>query len=308
MTVDIIIPAYNAHETIDRTLASIAMQKLDDGDSLKVYVVDDHSPNGGYEDIAQYWARQMDIALVRRKENGGCGQARQTGIDVSEHQHIMFIDADDVLGSPFAVRTLLGEFKKGGCKMAMGLFVEETVNGTIVNHGENYIWMHGKMFYKPFIVDNNVRFNLTRGNEDVGFLSVLKHLTDEVVYVPQVVYIWENYHASTVRKDADGYAYDYGWRDFIENMAWAAEELRKRKVAEDKIADFTADVMARLYYQTCDAHRVFPEKDKENWAKLADFYKRACRKSVKRGISLTICLSTPQAISATAKRCGKCPA
>ena len=41
--IDIIIPAYNAHNTIDKALASIACQNI--SDKIKVTIVNDCSPN-----------------------------------------------------------------------------------------------------------------------------------------------------------------------------------------------------------------------------------------------------------------------
>ena len=275
MKLDIIIPAYNAHGTIDKALASIATQKLDSEDEMRVIIVNDASPDGDYNACAAYWSSVLHVAVVNKKVNGGCGQARQTGMDVSDADAVMFVDADDVLGSPFACRTLLAEIKNG-CDMAVGEFIEETIRKTIVNHGMNWIWCHGKMYSLKFIREHDIRFNLTRGNEDVGFNSVFHALTDNIVYIPQVVYIWQNYSESTVRKDADGYSYDYGWRDFIENMAWAVEEMGKRGVSEDFICDFDETILARMYYQFAGAHKHFPEKDGENIAKLREFWERAC--------------------------------
>ena len=138
MKVDIIIPAYNCHETINRALASCAMQKLDEGDEFTVTIVDDASEKG-YENIAQYWNAVMDVQLVNKTENAGCGQARQTGIDYTDGDYFMFLDADDTLASPVAVKMLLREMKKGDYDVVMGDFIEETAQGTFVMHKENWI-------------------------------------------------------------------------------------------------------------------------------------------------------------------------
>ena len=274
MKVDIIIPAYNCHETINRALASCAMQKLDEGDEFTVTIVDDASEKG-YENIAQYWNAVMDVQLVNKTENAGCGQARQTGIDYTDGDYFMFLDADDTLASPVAVKMLLREMKKGDYDVVMGDFIEETAQGTFVMHKENWIWCHAKMYKRRTIDRFLLRFNLTRGNEDVGFHCVLKNLTDNTSYIPQVIYMWENCNTSLVRGDSSGYKCGYGWRDFVENMAWAAEELQSRRVNKALIRDHVVYALCRIYWQYEEAKAVLPAENDANWAKIKEYYKRA---------------------------------
>jgi len=273
MKVDIIIPAYNCHSTINRALASCAMQKLDDGDELTVTIVNDASKEG-YEEYAEFWSHVMEVQLVNKSENAGCGQARQTGIDYTDGDYFMFLDADDTLASPVAVRTLLREMKKGNYDLVMGDFIEETEKGSFVMHGENWVWCHGKMYKRRAIDRFLLRFNLTRGNEDVGFHSVLKNLTDNTKYVPQLIYMWENYHNSLVRGDSVGYRCGYGWRDFVENMAWACEEMQSRRINKALIRDHAAYALCRIYYQYEECKNYLPAENEQNWEKIKDYYNR----------------------------------
>lgn len=282
MKVDIIIPAYNCHNTINRALASCAMQKLDEGDTFTVTIVNDASKEG-YEPIAEYWDALMEVQLVNKKENAGCGQARQTGIDYTDGDYFMFLDADDTLASPVAVRTLLREMKKGDYDVVMGDFIEETPTGSFVMHNMNWIWCHGKMYKRRTIDRFLLRFNLTRGNEDVGFHCVLKNLTDNVKYVPQLVYMWENYTASLVRGDSTGYKCGYGWRDFVENMAWATEEMQSRRINKALIRDHAAYALCRIYYQFEEAKKALPAETEENWNKIQEYYNRAVKPIIMDG-------------------------
>ena len=34
---------------------------------------------------------------------------------------------------------------------------------------KNLIWLHGKMYKRKFLIDNSIRFNNSRANEDNGF-------------------------------------------------------------------------------------------------------------------------------------------
>ena len=281
MTCDVIIPAYNCTATIDYTLASIAMQQLPTEDSLRVTIVNDASTDGeDYAALAEYWSLMMPVDVINKTINQGCGQARQTGMDETCGDFFMFVDADDCLVSPHAVRNLLYAIEDND--LVMGQFVEECADG-IVMHDLNFTWCHGKLYRRSFIQEHNLRFNLTRGNEDVGFNSLLSKLTDKIKYIPQIVYSWNNNTESTVRKDSTGYRCGYGWRDFLENIAWSAEEQMRRGVKGDVTKEFVVDLIPRLFFQYSESFLRLPEEREANLAKLREFYKRAVRPFVMMG-------------------------
>ena len=76
--IDVIIPAFNAHETVERALLSILNQTIKD--EVKVYLVDDFS-NKPYDDIISFFNGKLDITLIRLYENKGPGNARNVGLD-----------------------------------------------------------------------------------------------------------------------------------------------------------------------------------------------------------------------------------
>jgi glycosyltransferase involved in cell wall biosynthesis len=280
-SVDVILPSYNSIATINKALASVAMQVLDEGDSFRVTVVDDCSTDGvEYERITDYWNAFMPCYLIPKAINEGCGQARQTGMNETDGDFIMFLDTDDSLVTPHAIRYLLRAIQDQD--IVMGQFVEETETGSIM-HGQNYTWCHAKMYRRSFLERHLIRFNRTRYNEDSGFNQLARHLTDRVKYIPQILYSWNNNKGSTVRTDKDGYRGGYGWRDFIENLTYACEELQKRNINKGVIRDFAVECAATLYYQYSDAYSLVPEEDDLNRKKLQDFYKRALRPYVLDG-------------------------
>jgi len=282
MKIDVIIPAYEGLDTIDRALASVAMQILDDGDSFKVTIVNDCSPKADYSDTVRYWSQLMDIQCINRETNGGVGQARQTGIDGTDGDCFTILDVDDVFGSPFALRILAGKIKEG-MDLAMGMFVEETPIGTFVNHGENYVWMHGKMYRREFIKRIGLRFNETRYNEDVGYNSVARVMTEKKVYIPQVVHLWLNRKDSTVRNDDSGYRLDYGWRQFVENVTWAENEMTKREAEMSEKIRFVSTVLVRLYWNLNESVRAFTDHAEMNTEAVQRFYDGAAKWYVMNG-------------------------
>lgn len=91
--VGVVIPAYNAADTIERALKSIAKQTLK---PAQVVVVDDGSADQT-EVIALACGEFLDgIDLkVVRQENAGAGAARNRGISEVDQPYIAFLDSDD---------------------------------------------------------------------------------------------------------------------------------------------------------------------------------------------------------------------
>ncbi len=88
--VSVIVPAYNAEDTILETIHSVLHQSLQD---LELIVVDDGSSDSTFA-IAQSVKDPRVRALSF--ENGGAAMARNRGIQQAKGDFLSFIDADDL--------------------------------------------------------------------------------------------------------------------------------------------------------------------------------------------------------------------
>ncbi len=86
--ISVIIPAYRAEKTIERALDSVIAQTWP---AFEIIVVDDGSPDGQNEVVAQYGQR---VRLVSQA-NGNAARARNAGLDQAQGDFIAFLDADD---------------------------------------------------------------------------------------------------------------------------------------------------------------------------------------------------------------------
>ncbi|MEM1425876.1 MAG: glycosyltransferase, partial [Cyanobacteria bacterium P01_H01_bin.130] len=91
--ISVIVPAYNAAETLRSTLASVLTQTHE---HLELWVIDDgstdHTP-ALMAALQQEW--QDDRLHYAPFENGGQAIARNRGIDLSRGEFVAFLDADD---------------------------------------------------------------------------------------------------------------------------------------------------------------------------------------------------------------------
>ncbi|EKM1525121.1 CDP-glycerol glycerophosphotransferase family protein [Campylobacter coli] len=97
MFFSIIIPAYNASETIGYTLDSIAKQEFID---YEVIIVNDGSTDNGQTlricEVFKSIHKNINVKIIT-KENGGLCSARNAGILKAQGQVLIFLDSDDLL-------------------------------------------------------------------------------------------------------------------------------------------------------------------------------------------------------------------
>jgi glycosyltransferase involved in cell wall biosynthesis len=117
--INIIIPAYNAHETIEKTIASIAVQTI--SDQIEIILVDDAS-NNGYEEIIKKFEKLIKIKYIKHKVNLGVGFARQTGLDAVDKPYFGFADSDDFYTDAFAFEKMLNKAKEKNSNIVSSFF------------------------------------------------------------------------------------------------------------------------------------------------------------------------------------------
>lgn len=86
-SISVVIPAYNAQETVAAAITSVLQQSVS---VQEIIVVDD----GSTDDTAGV-AQQFSLVRVERVSNGGPSRARNHGLDLAVGEWIAFLDADD---------------------------------------------------------------------------------------------------------------------------------------------------------------------------------------------------------------------
>lgn len=90
--IDVIIPCFNAEQTLQRAVQSA----LNQPELHTLWLVDDGSTDNTYS-LAQDFARQLPqkIRVEKMPQNGGAAKARNWAALQSQASHIAFLDADD---------------------------------------------------------------------------------------------------------------------------------------------------------------------------------------------------------------------
>ena len=101
--ISIIIPCYNAADTIVNTLYAIQHQTYKD---YEVIAVNDGSQDNTIE-ILREWAQNDDRIKVIHQYNQGVSAARNNAIVQAQGDYICFVDADDIIEEDY-LEQLLG--------------------------------------------------------------------------------------------------------------------------------------------------------------------------------------------------------
>ena len=93
--ISIIIPVYNAEQTLLRSLQSIAAQ---DCHGIEIVAVDDCSRDGSLK-VLEAFKESFDGAMTicHHEHNQGVAAARNTGLEHAAGEYVMYVDADDTL-------------------------------------------------------------------------------------------------------------------------------------------------------------------------------------------------------------------
>ena len=200
----VIMPAYNAEKTIERTVRSILAQTMGD---LLLIAVDDGSTDGTAAVLARL-QREDGRVLPVTVENGGPARARNVGLArVPEGtEYLMFSDADDLL-APDALEYAI-ENAGDADLVLMGFsilnpdgsearyfepaarYTPETLGGDLGRLYKanllNQVW--GKLFRAGLVLGNGLRFEDYRWGEDRLFIYDCLERAGSVAVLPACKY------------------------------------------------------------------------------------------------------------------------
>ena len=264
--IEIIIPAYNAHNTLKKTLESISIQK----DLPKYHVTLVNDKGKDYKQIVDYYKKDLNIDEITTPENGGPGAARQYGIDNSKSKYIVFIDADDTFYDEHSLEKLYNKIEKTNADLVTSSFIYQR-DGIEEIKKQDTIWLHGKIYKREFLEKNNIRFNNSRANEDNGFNNLVILLRPIIVLSKEITYVYNENPNSITRKNNREYKLS-GLEGFAYNTNWSIEEAEKRNAYDEDLAWKTVEGLIVLYknynmlYKEYDVDKIF------DWS--IDLYKK----------------------------------
>lgn len=225
--ISIIIPIYNSEKSIIPCIDSILSQTFT---AFELILIDDGSSDNSSLICDEYAKKDSRIKVVH-KVNGGVSAARNTGLDMAEGTHIVFVDSDDTIDSSY-LETLSKnaeyDFVTAGFRTQgpdgrwhEQRFCEEMVECKTVSSypskymGKYYFGAPWSKLYKKEIIDKyNIRFPVDVHNgEDTIFIFNYLLYTSIVKIVPYSGYNYFFYKTSLAHKVTND---NFKWRIQVE--------------------------------------------------------------------------------------------
>ena len=126
ITASVILPIYNAAETLDVCLSSLLSQGRQD---IEIVMVNDGSTDGSDAVCRRYAERDSRFRLVSQS-NAGVSAARNRGLEEARGRVILFVDSDDRVDAGFADRMISA--LDGESELAVCGYYECFINGDCV--------------------------------------------------------------------------------------------------------------------------------------------------------------------------------
>lgn len=178
LLISVVIPMYNASNTIVDVLNSVKEQTL--RCNYEVLVVNDGSKDNSKDIVEQYISENKDFNVILiDKPNGGVSTARNAGLSQSKGDLIAFLDSDDKwfpnkLEKQLNLLNEYPEIDLLGCAFD-GLYLENEPNGKLLKIGINNLIF--KNYFQPSTV-----IMRRKVFEEIGYFDENQKYAEDINY------------------------------------------------------------------------------------------------------------------------------
>ena len=210
INVSVIVPVFNNSEHIGTTLDSIISQ---DFDNFEIIVIDDGSSDNSLEIVTEKLKAADVPNIIIHQENQGVSGARNKGIEVSNGNYLVFVDADDYIAPNH-----LSSLYNGETDFSLTQLVkkEGEITSNPYLYRQNYIstkefiemelkmqipFNFVQLMYKSDIIKkNSIRFSTDYiYGEDTYFALMALSYGDKIAISNEVTYYYIQHPKSAIR-------------------------------------------------------------------------------------------------------------
>ena len=206
------VPTYHAHSTLPKLLSSLQTQTMSE-DIAIILANDDPKDNGTYKNIKKLFP-DLDIEILNCEKNTGPGLARQRALDACKTEWITFMDADDILMSPFSLEELYNNITPTSIEV-QGPFFQEVEEGNmgsaqrmqLIQNGQQppprimprndvtHPWVFGRLYNVNFLRQSGIQFSKLRAMEDGEFNWKIRMFIEgsnlQINLIDSPIYLWK---------------------------------------------------------------------------------------------------------------------
>ena len=203
MRLDLLINHYKEDLTVlGRLLKSIAIQEIPEWVEMGIIICGDGSPVEVTDKFLDEY--ELNIRYINMPHRGVCA-TRNTLLDLSEADYIMFCDADDCFSNQDGLSDLIKAVSDSDADIVGSSYLVEVKT----DFGFRYdlirgdvLRIHSKIFRREYLVSNNIRYpDEMEISGDMYFIWLAYHFTDKIVWIDKCFYIWKWNESSVTRSN-----------------------------------------------------------------------------------------------------------
>ena len=247
--VSVIVPVYNAERGIEACLNSLLAQSYA---NLEILIVNDGSVDES-ERIIRKFARQDPRIKLFCTENQGVSAARNIALENVTGEWIAFCDSDDIVPKN-AYKRMLQAARRTNAEIVVGsLKVQKPRESFCFRYRKKQVYF--SLFYNgpslcnrlfKYSVFRGLRFNSITIGEDVVFLTKAFNMTNKIVPIGEVVYIYVHQEDSTQKSLTHSYSLD----TFMGHLnAWSEVKNQWGPMAQARGESYLACITTPYLYQ-----------------------------------------------------------
>lgn len=245
--VSIIVPVFNAENTIVKTINSIINQSYR---NIEVIIVDDGSTDKSFDICTKLSLEDNRLKMIRIS-NSGVSNARNTGILASLGEYITFVDSDDIIDSNM-ILNCIKELERTVFEVIIyGMEFIYYKNGKVIKRIEktikndyiitndykrklfidlytnNYLSSScNKLYKKSFLIKNDILFNSNLSKfEDLVFSLKVFRYANNILALNQCFYKYLHVNSMSLSKKYLQRMYEDNIKYVIREMLYLCKEL-----------------------------------------------------------------------------------
>lgn len=206
--ISIIVPVYNVEKELPKCIESLLNQTYE---NIEIILVNDGSTDTSCIICDEYAKRDSRIRVIH-KDNGGLSDARNTGINISKGEYLLFVDSDDNIEVDSCERFIKALDKRkvdivvGEARRIEGNDIYYLMHSNLIDGKEysskEYIklaiqaleWYAPScfnMYNRDFIIKNSLMFKKGILHEDMQILPKMFLKAQKIVYMKYCFYNYE---------------------------------------------------------------------------------------------------------------------
>ena len=286
----IIIPVFNAENTLKRCLDSVLQQK---DDELEIVVINDGSKDLSDEIMQEYKLRYPEIISYYKKQNTGVADTRNYGIAKAKGKYIMFLDSDDYID--IDLYSIIKQYIEKNIELIKFKLQRVNENNNIIEkvtgpifekttgeEGFKYLYASDVLLDSPCVyvmkkdifIRNKLLFNVGTEHEDFGLIPFVIVLASSMISIDFYGYQYVQSNGSITRNN-----------DYNKTKKKAYDALKQYDEALIKIEKYninknTADYL-KIYYTNAILLKTETLEDKDQKQYINEIKKRRMIKNIK---------------------------